>query len=200
MGKQPRGLRSEPSEWPEHLRSFVPSSSSQQERPGIGAFRSLASESTDVRERALTALAPGTVGRCSGTLLQRQPQWLQQRSLAFHVEHRAIERPGDDARSSRQLSLLTANFGCLERLGVNAAGIQEETRVQSYLAGKFHLLLLQEAYSLDFKRTLRTFGYSFVTRCGGNLFDCNGWHGQTANRSDQRWELCEQRGHERMES
>ena len=126
-----------------------------------------------MRERALTALAPGTVGRCSGTLLQRQPQWLQQRSLAFHVEHRAIERPGDDARSSRQPSLLTANFGCLD-----AAGIQEETRVQSYLAGKFHLLLLQEAYSLDFKRTLRTFGYSFVTGCGGNLLIAMGGTGR----------------------
>lgn len=78
---------------------------------------------------------------------------------------------------ARAGSLLTANFGCLERLGVNAAGIQEETRVQSYLAGKFHLLLLQEAYSLDFKRTLRTFGYSFVTGCGGNLLIAMGGTG-----------------------
>ena len=51
--------------------------------------------------------------------------------------------------------------------------------MQSYLAGKFHLLLLQEAYSLDFKRTLRTFGYSFVTGCGGSLLIAMGGTGSS---------------------
>ena len=43
-----------------------------------------------------------------------------------------------------------------------ATGVQSESLVQAYLSGKFHILLLQETASEDFRRTLRTYQFSFV--------------------------------------
>ncbi|CAE7525043.1 argH [Symbiodinium natans] len=47
-------------------------------------------------------------------------------------------------------------------MGVLATGVQSESLVQAYLSGKFHILLLQETASEDFRRTLRTYQFSFV--------------------------------------
>ena len=124
--QKPRTLRSDPDQWPEHLRGMVPGAASH-ERAGVGAFRPLSHESA-LESRPLVQLAPGSLGR-QGVLMRRDAEWLKNRSLSWHFEHRSNE----DARGSRQVTLLIANFGNINRMGVNPAGIQEETWVQAYL-------------------------------------------------------------------
>ena len=175
MGK--RALFAEPRDWPKHLQRFVPAQSlPETARQGVGAWESLEAASSSVAQRSHTRLAPGSLGRAG--VEQRDPQWLRQRShqlSQWHVEHNSGT---DEARSSRQLSILTANMGALERLGVSNTGVQSESLVQAYLSGKFHLLLLQEAASEDFRRTLRTYQFSFVDAEDNSLLVALGGTGQ----------------------
>ena len=167
----------EPRDWPKHLQRFVPAQSlPETARQGVGAWESLEAASSSVAQRSHTRLAPGSLGRAG--VEQRDPQWLRQRShqlSQWHVEHSSGT---DEARSSRQLSILTANMGALERLGVSNTGVQSESLVQAYLSGKFHLLLLQEATSEDFRRTLRTYQFSFVDAEDNSLLVALGGTGQ----------------------
>ena len=105
--------------------------------------------------------------------------WLSRRvPIADNPSHCDVQpegvRYGDTATGgpSQHLSVLVWNAGNLDRSGVSHDGVAQESSVLSFICGKHHISLLQEAGSRDAWRTFNSFGiryaYSSIETCAAN--------------------------------
>lgn len=166
MGKKGL-LRYEPRDVPEEILPIIQPSLhlTDSSCPGVG-YRVAETEGTERRVHA--TYAPGSLGRAGVFAHEGEPKWLAKRKHDDKLDrhHQDYDNEVEFAAGSRQLSIVVANFGNLDRMGTNIKGVQTETLLQGYLTGSFHLVILQEASSCDLWRNFNTWNFAYLTGQG----------------------------------